>query len=341
MYLSIASSSYLPVFLIVQSLLLIVALFLIIEGQYHIRSIRTRLRVREKELAAAQRERQAPSAVLVPAEKEISRRTQASNREALFMLQLAHELRSPLASIQSALDMILQGYTKTDAQLEDEMLNLARDQVVVMLGQVNDFLRLGAIQHSESERKAEPVQLLDVLDRLILEKRVRAKWREIELAIEVPDSLSMVNATPEDIEHLLSNLINNAIKYTKPGGRVTVRLKEDERNVVGIVEDTGIGIAREDLSKIFDGFYRTDKAKSMGVDGTGLGLSIAKRVVDLYGGYLDVKSELGQGSRFSFVFPKAEPVRGLALSQRTESAGIKTRLFHGLQQEVTAKGLCG
>ena len=79
----------------------------------------------------------------------------------------------------------------------------------------------------------------------------------------------------------------------------------------------------------------------MGVDGTGLGLSIAKRVVDQYGGYLDVKSELGQGSRFSFVFPKAEPVRGLALSQGTEGAGNKVGLFHGLQRKVIAKGLCG
>jgi two-component system phosphate regulon sensor histidine kinase PhoR len=221
------------------------------------------------------------------------------------------------------------------------MLNLARDRAAVMLGQVNEFLRLGAIQHSESEGKAGPVQLLDVLDRLIPEKRVRAKGGAVDLAVEVPDSLSMVNVAPEDLEHLLSNLIDNAIKYTNPGGRVTVRLKEDERNVIGIVEDTGIGIAREDLSRIFDGFYRTEQAKNMGVDGTGLGLSIAKQVVDRYGGRLDVKSELGQGSRFSFAFPKAEPIRGLVLSQGTGGAGDKVGLFHNLQKKAFAQGLCG
>jgi signal transduction histidine kinase len=268
------------------------------------------------------------------------RLTQVPQQGALAMLQLAHELRSPLASIQTALDMILQGYARDDAQLQDEMLNLARDRAVVMLGQVNEFLRLGAIQHSEHEGKAGPVQLLGVLSRLIPEKRVRAMSRAVDLVVEVPDSLSMVHAAPEDLEHLVSNLIDNAIKYTNPGGRVTVRLREDERNVIGVVEDTGIGIAREDLSKIFDGFYRTGEAKNMGVDGTGLGLSIAKQVVDRYSGCLDVESELGQGSRFRFAFPKAEPVRGLAVSQGTEVAGTKVGLFHNLQKEVIAQGLC-
>jgi two-component system phosphate regulon sensor histidine kinase PhoR len=138
----------------------------------------------------------------------------------------------------------------------------------------------------------------------------------------------------------VSNLIDNAIKYTNPGGRVTVRLKEDERNVVGIVEDTGIGIAQQDLSKIFEGFYRTDEAKRMGVDGTGLGLSIARQMVDRYGGHLDVESELGQGSRFSFVFPKAESVGRLARSQRTHSADTRVRLFGSLQKGAFAHGLC-
>ena len=252
--------------------------------------------------------------------------------DSLSMLELAHELRSPLAAIQSTLDMILQGYVKNDAQLQDKMLNLARDRTVMMLGQVNDFLRLGAVQHSEIEKKAEPVQLLDVLERLLPEKRIRAKWKEIDLTIDVPDSLSMVNATWEELEHLVSNLINNAIKYTNSGGRVTVCLKEDECNVIGIVEDTGIGIAQEDLSKIFDGFYRTSEAKNLGVDGTGLGLSIAKRVADLYGGYLDVKSELGQGSRFSFVFPKADLVPEFALSQGTGNVGNRAELLYNLQK---------
>jgi signal transduction histidine kinase len=341
MYLSLTSSPSLLAVLIVQSLLLIVGLFLIAGRLGNPHTIKTSLRAPAREIAVVQGGPQERPAALIPAGGEISGLNQASKQNALAMLQLAHELRSPLASIQNALDTILQGYTKDDAQLQDEMLNLARDRAVVMLGQVNEFLRRGAVQQTENGGKAGPVQPLDVLERLLAEKRVRAKWREVDLAVEVPDALSKVKATPEALEHLMSNLIDNAIKYTNPGGRVTVCLKEDERNVIGIVEDTGIGIAREDLSKIFDGFYRTDEAKRMGVDGTGLGLSIAKQMVDLYGGHLDVKSELGQGSRFSFVFPKAGPVRRLAPSQANEGAETKDGLFHNWQKRVVAQGLYG
>jgi coenzyme F420 hydrogenase subunit beta len=273
----------------------------------------------------------------------------ASESELLSTLQLAHELRSPLASIQSALDMLLQGYANSDPDLHDEMLSLARDRAVMMLGQVNDFLRLGAVQHSEVERTVRPVQLLDVLKRLIPEKQVRAKWRAVEFHVELPDSLPMVNATPEDMEHLLSNLINNAIKYTKEGGSVTVSLRQEGGRVVGSVIDTGIGIASEDIPKIFEEFYRTETAKDMDVHGTGLGLVIVKRIVDLFDGQLKVESEVGKGSTFSFDFPPVETaetrapdiVRTQIATRSTERTGrVAIRTFHHLHREVISVGLC-
>jgi coenzyme F420 hydrogenase subunit beta len=283
--------------------------------------------------------------------------------ELLSTLQLAHELRSPLASIQNALDMLLQGYARNDPELHDEMLSLARDRAVMMLGQVNDFLRLGAVQHSEVERKVRPVQLLDVLKRLAPEKQVRAKWRAVEFHIEVPESLPMVNATPEDMEHLLSNLINNAIKYNKPGGSVIVSLKQESDRVVGSVEDTGIGIGPDDIPRIFEEFYRAETAKDMDAHGTGLGLSIVKRIVELYEGELDVESEVGEGSRFSFAFsqakellserefpaaeraptalPEALPVAPLGVEQRGDRPRReRIRTFRHLHQEVISVGLC-
>ena len=126
--------------------------------------------------------------------------------------------------------------------------------------------------------------------------------------MDVPESLPLVRGTHEDMEHLVSNLANNAIKYTEPGGTVILALKEEDDIVLGIVEDTGIGIAPEDLPRIFEDFYRSEHAKGMDAYGTGLGLSIAKRVVDLYGGQLDVESQLGRGSKFSFRFPKVEVI---------------------------------
>ena len=108
------------------------------------------------------------------------------------------------------------------------------------------------------------------------------------------------------MEQLLSNLIGNAIKYTDAGGRVTVCLREEGDSVVGTVEDTGIGVAPEDMSHIFDEFYRARNATRVEPYGTGLGLPIVKRVVELYGGSIQVESELGEGTKFTFTFPKFE-----------------------------------
>jgi signal transduction histidine kinase len=271
-------------------------------------SARRTLRQREKELAAIVEDLHERSIAEEALKREVSRLKRIPKAELLPMLQLAHELRSPLAAIQNSLDMILQGYAANDPKLQDEMLDLARDRATAMMARVNDFMRLGAVQHAEIERKVQPVQLLDVVWRLVPEMRVKATWRAVDFAVDVPESLPSVRGTYEDMEHLVSNLINNAIKYTEPGGIVTVSLREKDDSIIGAVEDTGIGIAPEDLPRIFDDFYRSKHAKDMDAHGTGLGLSIAKRVADLYGGQLDVESQLGRGSKFSFRFPKAEAI---------------------------------
>ena len=302
--------------------LAIVGLLLIGGLLYWALSAQARLRAQGTEVAARTAELREQSAALSDAQREVARLRRIPKAELLPMLQLAHELRSPLASIQNSLDVLLQGYAEHNIELQNEMLALARDRTETMLGRVNDFLRLGAVRHAEIERKAQPVQLLEVLSGLVREMRVRARWRAVELHLDVPDSLPPVIATEEDMEHLLSNLINNAIKYTNPGGKVTVSLAEDERGLVGSVRDTGIGISPEDTRRIFDEFYRAKNARDMDSYGTGLGLSIARRVVDLYGGQLNVESELGKGSKFTFILPKAEGQSGQAeVDQRSAKPG--------------------
>ncbi|MBM3188126.1 MAG: hypothetical protein FJZ90_05320, partial [Chloroflexi bacterium] len=155
------------------------------------------------------------------------------------------------------------------------------------------------------------VQVLDVVHRLAPEMRVRATWRAIDLQLHLPNALPTVTATEEEVEQVFSNLIGNAIKYTKPGGRVTLTLTEDECGVVGIVEDTGIGIAQEDLDKVFQEFYRAKTARDMDAYGTGLGLAIVKRIVELHGGQIRVDSEIGKGSRFTVVFPRSRAENGV------------------------------
>jgi two-component system phosphate regulon sensor histidine kinase PhoR len=269
-------------------------------------STRAKLRLKEEELAATREQLQEQSAARERLESEIEHLEGLPKAGSLPMLQLAHEQRSPLAAIQNALDMVLGGYAVDDPGLQSEMLTLARDRAAATLARVNDFLRLGSIQHAGPERKAHSVQLLDVLRRLAPEKRIEARWRAVNLHIDVPDSLPLVPGTYEDMESLLSNLISNAIKYTRPGGTVTVTLERRDGGVLGSVKDTGIGISPEDLPRIFDQFYRAGRAKGM-APGTGLGLSIVKKVVDRYGGQIDVDSEVGKGSEFTFTFPGEMP----------------------------------
>lgn len=230
--------------------------------------------------------------------------------ESLAVLQLAHELRSPLAAIVSSLDMLLQGYAGSDAELQTEMLSLARDRAASVLTLVNRSLRRGVFGCEALERQSQPVQMLEVLQALLPEKRVRARSKSIDLRLDAPEFVPLVNAGLEDVEFLLSNLIDNAIKYTCAGGRVTVSVGEGDLGAVCVVEDTGIGIASEDVPRVFEGFYRTPSAEEVDPYGSGLGLTIAKRVVQLYSGQLEGESEPGKGSRFSLTLPAVEGIGG-------------------------------
>ncbi|HUT20326.1 MAG TPA: HAMP domain-containing sensor histidine kinase [Anaerolineae bacterium] len=252
--------------------------------------------------ANAQQALTAQRSVLLDMEREVARLKRVPKAELLPMMQLAHELRSPLAAVQSSLEIVLQGYTRNDPALHDEMLSIAQHRAMGMLERVNDFLRLGAVRYAEIERRPHPVHMLDVMRELAPEMSVRVRWAAVNLDLQLPESLPPVSATDEEIEHLLSNLINNAIKYTDPGGRVTVSMWEENGDVVGTVKDTGIGIPAEEIPRIFGEFYRTGAAKAR-TQGTGLGLSIVKRVLDLYGGQIRVASEPGKGSTFTFSLP--------------------------------------
>ena len=288
--------------LAVMGLFLVAGLVVMTRLSVSNRSLKDRLLKQEQACQDAQSRYEAQSALLLETEREVARLKQGPKAELLPIMQLAHELRSPLAAVQHSLEVVLQGYTKNNPELHDEMLVLAQERTRVMLEHANDFLRLGAVKYAEIERKPQLVQLMDAVRRLAPEMRVRARWVAVDLHLNLPESLPLVAATNEDAEHLLANLISNAIKYTEPGGRVTFTLAEKDGNVVGTVEDTGIGIAPEEIPRIFGEFYRAESAKGK-AQGTGLGLSIVKQVLDLYGGQIHVELEPGKGSKFVFSFP--------------------------------------
>jgi len=222
-----------------------------------------------------------------------------------FMLRVAHELRAPIAAIQSYLTVILQGYASLEEQRP--MLERASQRAGELLDLVADLLNLAKLKELRGESKVQRISLQEILKDVLGLHMPEAEEKQINLKVEI-HPCPPVAANPAHMKQLWTNLISNAIKYTPNRGQVTVRLfSENERTIVGEVEDTGIGIAAEDLPNLFQEFFRTDQAKAFAQHGTGLGLSIVKQIVQQYGGDINVQSKLGEGTKFTFRLPSANP----------------------------------
>lgn len=224
---------------------------------------------------------------------------------AFFVRLVTHELRAPVAAIQSYLRLILDGYVPEErtSEIVAKAEQRARDQLEL----IGDLLDLAHIQQAKRECVAEPCDVLRVLRDVLDLERAHADSKRLTIRLEVPQTVSALPLTAEHVKQIWTNLISNAIKYTPEGGEITVRLSETSDTIRGAVQDTGIGIAPEELERVFESFYRTEQAKAMSHQGTGLGLSIVTGVMRHYGGRIWVESQVGQGSTFSFELPKCPP----------------------------------
>jgi signal transduction histidine kinase len=221
---------------------------------------------------------------------------------AAFRLTIAHEFRAPLTALQSFLLILLKGYVSTEKW--KEIVQHAFDRSQDMLDLVDDLMNLAAAKQEMSLENRSHVRLGDELEKLAPSFKTESDGRGLTLTLTISQN-PLVVMNPLHMGQLWTNLISNAIKYTPAGGSVQVSLEQDEAWAVGAVEDSGIGINPQELSLIFHEFYRTAEAKNMGVRGTGLGLPLVKRIVEGYGGSLEVKSEIGKGSLFRFTLPLA------------------------------------
>ncbi len=222
--------------------------------------------------------------------------------EGRFMLTLVHILRAPVAVLQNTLQLIRRGYIPPEEQ--PEMLERAEARAGELLATLDDLLLLAHLKEGIGLSRAETVSLEEVLEGVLATLRPRAQRQGVALEVDVRDS-PRVRANPDHIRALLMHLLDNAIRYTPSGGRVTVSLRADpERGLaVGAVSDTGIGIPADEIPRIFEEFYRTEEGKRMQETGTGLGLPIVRQVVEMYGGTMEVESEVGRGSTFRFTLP--------------------------------------
>ncbi|MEQ1821984.1 MAG: ATP-binding protein [Fimbriimonadaceae bacterium] len=217
-----------------------------------------------------------------------------------FVANVSHELRTPLASIR-AVSETLQGGALHDEEVAQPFLETIIRETDRLARIVGDLLILANAESKTPE--TQPVDLSALAADIVERNRLPAIDAGLDLDSELIP-FAFVEAAPDQLEQVIINLIANAIKYTPVDGKVMVRVSQDAEWVTLSVSDTGIGIMQEDIQRIFERFYRVDKARSRASGGTGLGLSIVKNIVEGHGGHVKVESQYNHGSTFTVTLPR-------------------------------------
>lgn len=221
-----------------------------------------------------------------------------------FVANVSHEFKTPLTAIQGFAETLLAG-ALDDPKNNRRFLEIIREHTMRLARLTDDLLKLARIEAGKLEIEFSPVNVMQLIECCAETTLLKASRKQIALEIEVPPGLPAVRGDANLLRDVLQNLLDNAIQYTSPGGRIHVSAMAREREAVIAVADTGIGIPLADQERIFERFYRVDAARSREAGGTGLGLSIAKHIVEAHGGRIWVESEVGVGSKFFFSIPLA------------------------------------
>lgn len=224
-----------------------------------------------------------------------------------FVANVSHELRTPIATLKSLAEALLMG-GKDDPEVMENFLQAIVDESERMSRLIDNLLELALIEAGQREWRWEKVSVADIIRQIIERFRPAAAQKGLAIIVSVPDELS-VNTDADALMQILSNLVDNAVKYTMQG-EVAIKAERvetaDGEWIVINVRDTGIGIPQEHLLRIFERFYRVDKARSRQLGGFGLGLSIAKHLTESLGGKIAVQSQVGKGSTFAVWLPVNE-----------------------------------
>ncbi|MGA7907763.1 MAG: ATP-binding protein, partial [Candidatus Sulfotelmatobacter sp.] len=228
-----------------------------------------------------------------------------------FIANVSHELRTPLTSIQGYAETLLDS-TPENGIPTREFLEIIRKNSARMSRLTEDLLTLARVESGETRFDVEPLPPLELLHDAEESFREIARGQGVDLCIQdlsqgnsSLDTLPLVRADREAIHQVFSNLIDNAMKYGRAGGRIVLGARPAQRGVEFYVRDFGAGIPSEHLPRLFERFYRVDKARSRESGGTGLGLAIAKHIMLAHGGSIRAESELAHGSIFLFTLPAA------------------------------------
>ncbi|HKX62576.1 MAG TPA: ATP-binding protein, partial [Verrucomicrobiae bacterium] len=253
--------------------------------------------------AAAVVDRTGAAAGAILVVHDLTRIKQLENTRQEFVANVSHELRTPLSLIKGYVETLLEG-AREDAAKCTRFLQMIEKHTDRLTFLIEDLLTISRLESGSVVMNRNPVDLQNEAQHVVDDLRARAAEKNVRLEIDVPAGL-MATADADRLQQVLYNLVENAIKYGRNGGRVRIgaRLLEGQPKVEVRVEDDGPGIPADARERVFERFYRVDRARARESGGTGLGLSIVKHIVQAHGGEVWVKSELGEGATFFFTLP--------------------------------------
>ena len=222
----------------------------------------------------------------------------------LFVSNVSHELRTPLTSVKSYLEALDEGALYDP--VAPDFIKVSLDETNRMMRMVTDLLHLSRIDNATTQLDVELINftafitfILNRFDKM----RSQDEEKKYELVRDYPINSIWIEIDTDKMTQVIDNILNNAIKYSPDGGKITVSMKTTDDQMILSIKDQGLGIPKQDLPKIFDRFYRVDRARSRAQGGTGLGLAIAKEIIKQHNGFIWAKSEYGKGSTFTIVLP--------------------------------------
>ncbi|MDD5174484.1 MAG: ATP-binding protein [Candidatus Omnitrophica bacterium] len=221
-----------------------------------------------------------------------------------FVANVSHELRTPISSIKGYAETLLDGKADNKDTVK-EFLSIIYQDSNRLANLIDDLLDLSRIESGKMNMEFEPLEILPIVNRCINVLGKSARDKSLSIKLDIPADFPKVLGDHKRLLQILLNLLDNAVKYTPENGSITVSAASNRETAQIDISDTGIGISERDLPRIFERFYRVDKARSRELGGTGLGLSIVKHIVQAHNGQVWVKSTLGRGSTFSFTIPTA------------------------------------
>ncbi len=219
-----------------------------------------------------------------------------------FVANVSHELRTPLTSIKSYAETLLDGAVD-DRETASQFLQVINNESDRMTRLVRDLLVLSKLDYKQTSWKKTSFSVKELIDEVVGKLSITAKNRQQALTFEAQENLPYIYADRDKIEQVITNIVANAIKYTQIGGKILVSSEYNKDIVYITISDNGMGIPKEDLPRIFERFYRVDKARSRELGGTGLGLAIAKEIMKEHNGDITIQSELGSGTKVTLNLP--------------------------------------